>query len=122
MATNFNSAAQAPETVELRLQKLEAQVSEIYAHLQTAIAAQEQLHEQLRRAVDELSEALRNGAGANRVIRQDTLDPYVQRLETRLRGVEHRIEKTSGQVAGILNSRIWRTLVRGSGVFTRFLR
>lgn len=122
LASNPNpvSLRLGPE-LEVRLQRLEAQVVAIHDNLEAALAAQEQLQEQLRRAVEELSDALRHRNGSHPSMRQDQADSQILKLESRLRGVEQRVEKTSRQVGSILESRIWRTLVRGSSVLTRFL-
>ncbi|MGH9665005.1 MAG: hypothetical protein ACRD9L_11330 [Bryobacteraceae bacterium] len=121
MATNINPRGPIPGIeLEARLERLEAHVAEIHANLQIAITAQERLHEQLLAALEELSEALRRRNGPSRTVEHG--DPQIQKLEAHLRGIEQRVDRASGQVTSVLESRIWRTLVRGSSILTQFLR
>ena len=115
--------------LQLRIQKLEAEVGGLKQDIAGAIAAQEQLHGQLTLAVEKLSELLRQRALPNAPADQ-VRPPEPQRnfglqlgrLESRMRSVEQRLERVTGQVAGILESRIWRTLVKGSGFLLKFVR
>jgi hypothetical protein len=115
--------------LELRIQKLEAEVGGLREDIVGAIAAQDQLHGQLTLAVEKLSELLRQRARPNPAegpARQ--LDPdrnlglQLGRLESRMRSVEQRLERVTGQVAGILESRIWKTLVKSSGYLLKLVR
>jgi hypothetical protein len=88
----------------------------------------EQLHEAIR-AQERLQNQLRAAASESLAIAQQQRSPVVspeerefQRLESRLRGVEQRLNRTSEQVQAILQSRIWRTLVKVGGVLLRFQR
>jgi hypothetical protein len=115
--------------LELRVQKLEAEVGGLRQDIASAIAAQEQLHGQLSLAVEKLSELVRQRAlpnGPSSPVRPPEPDRnlglQLGRLESRMRSVEQRLERVTGQLAGILESRIWRTLVKGGSFFLRFVR
>jgi len=115
--------------LELRVQRLEAEIGGLRQDIASAITAQEQLHGQLSLAVEKLSELLRQRALPNtpaspgRPPEPDrNLGLQLGRLESRMRSVEQRLERVTGQLAGILESRIWRTLVKGGGFFLRFVR
>jgi hypothetical protein len=115
--------------LELRVQRLEAEVGGLREDIARAITAQEQLHGQLSLAVEKLSELLRQRAlpntptGPVRPTEPDrNLGLQLGRLESRMRSVEQRLERVTGQLAGILESRIWRTLVKGGSFFLRFVR
>ena len=95
----------------------------------SAITAQEQLHGQLSLAVEKLSELLRQRTLPNTAPGSARpSDPernfglQLGRLESRMRGAEQRLERVTGQVTGILESRIWKTLVRGSGFLLKLVR
>ena len=132
---NAGAQSQSQETLaqdpalELRIQKLEAEVGGLREDIAGAIAAQEQLHGQLALAIEKLSELLRQRALPN-VPASPARPPEPERnyglqlgrLESRMRSVEQRLERVTGQVAGILESRIWKTLVKGSGFLLRFVR
>ena len=114
---------------ELRIHKLEAEVGGLRQDIAGAIAAQEQLHGQLTLAIEKLSELLRqralSNAPASAVRPPEPERNYglqLGRLESRMRGVEQRLERVTGQVAGILESRIWKTLVKGSGFLLKIVR
>jgi|HubBroStandDraft_6_1064221.scaffolds.fasta_scaffold555445_1 hypothetical protein len=116
-------------TLELRIQKLEAEVGGLRQDIAGAIAAQEQLHGQLSIAIEKLSELLRQrtlpNAPASPARPPEPERNYglqLGRLESRMRGVEQRLERVTGQVAGILESRIWKTLVKGSGFLLKLVR
>ena len=94
-----------------------AGVDEMREQLREAIRAQERLQDQLRAAVSEFSQAI---AQQQRSAAVSPGDREFQRLESRLRGVEQRLNRTSEQVQAILQSRIWRTLVKVGGVLLRF--
>jgi len=113
----------------LRIQKLEEEVGGLRRDIADALAAQEQLHSQLSVAVEKLSELVRQRAlptapaSAERPAEsQRNLGLQVGRLESRMRSVEQRLERVTGQAASILESRIWRTLVKGSGFLLKFVR
>jgi hypothetical protein len=115
--------------LELRVQKLEAEVGGLRQDIAGAIVAQEQLHGQLSLAVEKLSELVRQRAlpnGPSSPVRAPEPDRnlglQLGRLESRMRSVEQRLERVTGQLAGILESRIWRTLVKGGSFFLRFVR
>jgi hypothetical protein len=120
----------APESdLELRIQRLEAEVGGLRQDISAAIEAQEQLHGQLTLAVEKLSELLRQRtlpnlpAGPARPPEIDrNFGLQLGRLESRMRSVEQRLERVTGKVTGILESRIWKTLVKGSGFLLRFVR
>ncbi|PYT19020.1 MAG: hypothetical protein DMG59_01970 [Acidobacteria bacterium] len=107
---------------EERLRQFEETLAEVRGELRTAIRAQEQLQVQLRSAVEELSEALRQRSLNNGPPVPERPNPQVQRLEARIRGVEQRLDRMGEQLASILESRIWRTLVKGGGFLLRFVR
>jgi hypothetical protein len=120
--------AQASD-LELRIHKLEAEVGGLREDIAGAIAAQEQLHGQLSLAVEKLSELLRQRtlpytpAGPARPPEPErNFGLQLGRLESRMRSVEQRLERLTGQVAGILESRIWKTLVKGSGFLLKLVR
>jgi len=119
----------AQESLELRIHALEAEVAGLRQDIAGAIAAQEQLHGQLSLAIEKLSELLRQRTLPN-VPASPARPPEPERnyglqlgrLESRMRSVEQRLERVTGQVAGILESRIWRTLVRGSSFLLKLVR
>jgi len=118
-----------PLDIELRISKLEAELGGLRQDIADAIAAQDQLHGQLSLAVEKLSELLRQralpSAPANAVRPAEpdrNFGLQLGRLESRMRSVEQRLERVTGQVAGILESRIWRTLVKGSGYLLKIVR
>ena|SRR5271167_1233872 len=132
---NAGAQSQPQETLareselELRIDKLEAEVTGLRQDITGAMAAQEQLHGQLSLAVEKLSEMLRQRALPNPPVSPARpLDPernmglQLGRLESRMRSVEQRLERLTGQVAGILESRIWKTLVKGSGILLKLIR
>ncbi len=101
-----------------RLRQVEAEVSKLRQDIAVAIAAQEQLHAQLTVAIEKLSQI-----PAQRTVTSDKNQAIqIGRLESRMRSVEKRVERVNGQVAGILESRIWKTLVKGGSFFLRFIR
>ena len=117
--------------LEARIQQLEAEVGGLRQDLASALTAQEQLHTQLSAAVERLSELLRQRnlgptAAASSTPRAAEPDRHfglqVGRLESRVRNLEQRLERLTGQVTGILESRIWKTLVKGSGFLLKFVR
>jgi hypothetical protein len=120
----------APESdLELRIQRLELEVGGLRQDIAAAIEAQEQLHGQLTLAVEKLSELLRQRAvpnlpaGPARPPETDrNFGLQLGRLESRMRSVEQRLERVTGNVTGILESRIWKTLVKGSGFLLKFVR
>ncbi len=118
------AAAADPET-EARLRRLEAEVAAIRQDIAAAIAAQEQLHAQLKPAVEKLEQLLRQRSAAAIPPATSAADPaknssqQIGRLESRVRAIEQRLERVAGQVSGILESRIWRTLVKGGSIFLR---
>jgi predicted RNase H-like nuclease (RuvC/YqgF family) len=98
--------------------KLQQEVSKLRQDIAEAIAAQEQLHAQLSAAIEKLSQLPTQRpatADKNQAIQ-------IGRLESRMRSVEQRVERVNGQVTGILESRIWKTLVKGGSFFLRFIR
>lgn len=133
----MNAGAQStpPQTfaresdLELRIQRLEAEVDGLRQDIAAAIQAQEQLHGQLSLAVQRLSELLGQRAlptlpaGPARPPETDrNVGLQLGRLESRMRSVEQRLERVTGNVTGILESRIWKTLVKGSGFLLKFVR
>jgi chromosome segregation ATPase len=117
-----NGEDPATHAGEERLRHLEETVAQIRDDLLRAIDAQERLHEQLRLAVDELSK-MRSGSKIKQEIRApEGTNLALQRIESRMRGIERRLEQVSEQLSGILESRIWRTLVKGGGFLMRFTR
>jgi len=132
---NAGAQSQPQETLaqasdlELRIHKLEAEVGGLRQDIAGAIAAQEQLHGQLSLAIEKLSELLRQRTLPN-VPASPARPPEPERnyglqqgrLESRMRSVEQRLERVTGQVAGILESRIWRTLVKGSSFLLKLVR
>jgi hypothetical protein len=101
-----------------RCRQLEAKVSKLRHDFAAAIASQEQLHAQLTVAIAKLSQI-----SAQRPATCDKNQAIqIGRLESRMRSVEQRVERVNGQVAGILESRIWKTLVKGGSFFLRFIR
>ena len=117
------------DDLELRVQQLEAEVGGLRQDIAGALEAQDRLHSQLTVAVEKLSELLRQRALPNppaapaRAPEQDrNYGLQLGRLESRMRSAEQRLERVTGQVAGILESRIWKTLVRGSGFLLKFVR
>jgi chromosome segregation ATPase len=130
---NAGAQSKPPEPMEtdlqIRIQKLEAEVGGLRQELADALAAQEHLNGQLSLAVEKLSELLRqrslpNGSGGSERSQEVQRNWGLQlgRLESRMRSVELRLERVTGQVASILESRIWRTLVKGSGFLLKFVR
>lgn len=115
---------------DLRIRGLEAEIASLKGDLAAAIAAQEQLNAQLRAALEKLSELSRqrDAANAARDSKRPAAEPdknsglQMTRLEGRVRSLESRIEKVGGQVTGILESRIWKTLVKGGSFFLKFGR
>ncbi len=106
------------DSPDVRLRQVEAEVSNLRQDIQAAIAAQEQLHAQLTAAIEKLSVL-----PAQRPATSDKNEAIqIGRLESRMRSVEQRVERVNGQVVGILESRIWRTLVKGASFFLRFVR
>lgn len=114
--------------LELRVRRVEEELAAIRADIAAAIAGQEQLQAQLRPTLEKLSELLRQRSlpGASVASTSDdaakNFDQKTARLESRLRGVEQRLERVAGQVAGILDSRIWKTLMKGGGFLMRLRR
>jgi hypothetical protein len=105
-------------TEDDRLSQLETEICKLRQDIAEAIAAQDQLHAQLTLAIEKLTQmpAQRTGTSdKNQAIQ-------IGRLESRMRSVEQRVERVNGQVAGILESRIWKTLVKGGSFFLRFIR
>src|ERR1700730_10873028 len=85
--------------LELRVQRLEAEVGGLREDISSAIAAQEQLHSQLSLAVEKLSELLRQRALPNtptspaRPPEPDrNFGLQLGRLESRMRSAEQRLE------------------------------
>lgn len=103
---------------DVRMQRIEAEVSNLRQDIARAIAAQEQLHAQLTVAIERIS-----GLPAQRPATSEKNQAIqIGRLESRMRSVEQRVERVNGQVVGILESRIWKTLVKGASFFLRFVR
>ena len=132
---NAGAQSKPPQTfasesdLELRIQRLEAEVGGLRQDISAAIEAQEQLHGQLSLAVEKLSEMLRQRtlpnlpAGPARPTETDrNVGLQLGRLESRMRSAEQRLERVTGNVTGILESRIWKTLVKGSGFLLKFVR
>jgi hypothetical protein len=132
---NAGAHSQPQETLgqasdlELRIHKIEAEVGGLRQDITDAIAAQDQLHGQLTLAIEKLSELLRQRTLPNAVASparppepERNYGLQLGRLESRMRGVEQRLERVTGQVAGILESRIWKTLVKGSGFLLKLVR
>ena len=98
--------------------RLQQEVSKLREDIATAIAAQEQLHAQLTAAIEKLSQL----PGQRPATSEKNQAIQIGRLESRMRSVEQRVERVNGQVSGILESRIWKTLVKGGSFFLRFVR
>lgn len=107
---------------EDRLRRLEETVAQVRGDLLRAIDAQERLHEQLRLAVDELSKVRSEPKIKQEIRVPEGTSLALQRIESRMRGIERRLEQVAEQLTGILESRIWRTLVKGGGFLMRFTR
>jgi hypothetical protein len=131
MNAGAQSQPQEPLTqgLELRIHQLEAEVTGLKQDIAGAMAAQEQLHGQLSVVVEKLSELLRqrslpnpSSSPARPADPERNLGLQLGRLESRMRSVEQRLERLTGQVAGILESRIWKTLVKGSGILLKLIR
>jgi len=98
--------------------RLQQEVAKLRQDIAEAISAQEQLHAQLTVAIEKLSQL-----PAQRSATTDKNQSIqIGRLESRMRSVEQRVERVNGQVTGILESRIWKTLVKGGSFFLRFVR
>lgn len=115
--------------LEARIARLEAELAGLRQDLGSALAAQEQLHDRLSAAVEKLAELLRQrnlaGASSNPTRPAEPERHFglqLGRLESRMRNVEQRLERVGGQVTSILESRIWKTLVKGSGFLLKFLK
>ena len=132
---NAGAQSKPPQTLtqeselELRLHNLEAEVGGLRQDIAGAIAAQEQLHGQLSLAVEKLSELVRQkslpgtaSSPARPPEPERNFGLQLGRLESRMRSAEQRLERVTAQVVGILESRIWRTLVKGSGFLLKFVR
>jgi predicted nucleic acid-binding Zn-ribbon protein len=125
---NLPESVQPDAGLEVRVRKVEEELAAIRSDIAAAIAGQEQLQAQLRPTLEKLSELLRQRSlpGSSVPSNSDdavkNFDQKAARLESRLRGVEQRLERVAGQVAGILDSRIWRTLMKGGGFLMRFRR
>ena len=124
----LQTVMQEPD-MDVRMHKLEAEVGALRQDIHDAIAAQDQLHGQLKTAVEKLSELLRQralpaaSAGPTRPPEPDrNFGLQLGRLESRMRSVEQRLERVTGQVVSILDSRIWRTLVKGSSFLLKIVR
>jgi hypothetical protein len=126
----MNAGAQSKPDLELRIDKLEAEVGGLRQDIAGAIEAQERLHAQLSATLEKLSDLLRQRAVPNTPaapVRQSS-EPdrnfglQLGRLESRMRSAEQRLERVTGQVAGILESRIWKTLVKGSRFLLKLVR
>lgn len=118
-----------PSDVDTRVSMLEAELAGLRRDIESALAAQEQLHNRLSLAVEKLSELIRqrnfSNASANSARPPDPdrhLGLQLGRLESRMRNVEQRVERVTGQVTSILESRIWRTLVKGSGFLLKIVK
>jgi hypothetical protein len=93
--------------------QLEQMLARTHGDLADAIRAQQELQVQLRAAIDALSQAARHPKS------NGDSETNVQRLESRVRGIEQRLEKTSEQLQGVLQSRIWQTLVKAGSFLLR---
>ncbi len=113
-----------------RIRELEAEVASLRDDIAQAVAAQDRLHSQLSVAVEKLTELLRQRNLASPATLQSRPQTdleknqaiHISRLETRMRLVENRLERVTGQVASILESRIWKTLVKGGSYLLRLVR
>jgi hypothetical protein len=108
----LDRAARSQDAVSVDLDEMREQLSD-------AIRAQERLQDQLRAAVSEFSQGI---AQQQRSAAVSPGDREFQRLESRVRGLEQRLNRTSEQLQAILQSRIWRTMVKVGGVLLRFQR
>jgi hypothetical protein len=86
------------------------------ADLLAAIHSLEQQQDQLRVMLEDLSATLR----ARDLSPDRAADRQIARLETRMRGIEQRTDHMAGQLTGMLESRIWRTLVKAAALLLRF--
>jgi len=105
---NLNPATRATQPDEmtqtdLKFARLNARVRVLRADLQA--------HAEARRALSEKVEALIAGAEAQRLNQRD--------LEQQILGHNSRLQETASLIAEILNSRIWRTLVKLSRIALR---
>jgi hypothetical protein len=122
MSRDLSSNSRVPDLQEHLKAPPQADPSQTDADLLAVLCEQERLQDQLRMMLEELSTKLRardlspGGAPINPPDRQ------IARIEARIRGIEQRTDQMAGQLTGILESRIWRTLVRGGGFLLRFFR
>lgn len=114
-----NPAAHASED---RISRLEETVAQLRGDLLRAIDAQERLHQDLRLAVDELSKVRCESKVKEEFRAPQGASVALDRIESRVRGIERRLEQVAQQLTGMLESRIWRTLVKGGGFLMRFTR
>ena len=125
----MNAGTKSRSDSDARIAQLEGEIAGLRQDVASALAAQEQLHSRLSLAVEKLSELLQQRTLTG-VPPSSPRPPEPERhvglqlgrLESRMRNVEQRLERTTGQVTGILESRIWKTLVRGSGFLLKFVR
>jgi hypothetical protein len=122
MSGDASSNSRVPDLQQHLKPAPEADALQTRADLLAALHEQEHLQDQLRIILEELATRLRarelgpGGAPINPPDRQ------IARIEARIRGIEQRTDQMAGQLTGILESRIWRTLVRGGGFLLRFFR
>ena len=114
---NLDPSANSQDTdSQRRPGQPQADGSQMQADLLAAIHSLEQQQDQLRVMLEDLSATLR----ARDLSPDRAADRQIARLETRMRGIEQRTDHIAGQLTGILESRIWRTLVKAAALLLRF--
>jgi hypothetical protein len=122
MSRDPSSNSRVPDLQEHLKLPPQADTAQIQVDLLAALREQEQLQDQLRVMLQELSTRLRARDVGPPGTPINPPDRQIARLEARIRGIEQRTDQMAGQLTGILESRIWRTLVRGGGFLLRFFR
>lgn len=105
------------------------ELSSARAQVQSLESAQEEIHANLEAANRQLAALLDNRSGRAVVREPASLDQVtdllkaqaamVKSLEFRVAGVEQRSAHIAQSVTGILESRIWRTMVKGGGLIQK---
>ena len=113
-------------------EQLERELSSARAQVQLLESAQEEIHSNLEAANRQLAALIETRSGRNAspepgtaAAIEDVTDliraqaAIVRSLEFRVSGVEQRSAQMVQAVTGILDSRIWRTLVKGGGLIQK---
>ena len=122
MSRDASSYSRVPDVQERPNPPAQTDASQLQADLLAALREQEHLQDQLRIMLEEVSIRLRATDLDPRGSQTNRPDPQIARIEARIRGIEQRTDQMAGQLTGILESRIWRTLVSAGGFFLRFFR